>query len=132
MKIVPHTFANEWNGLLGDFWYRNATEEVNRLYNKKDDMIIEEDGAVRWKSNGNYLPDDCMEKLEYAPYDLSSKISREATKIKREKQTQEFLKEYRKEMENHKYTQEELGEMRNAFGAGATVVNVFANTVIHL
>lgn len=125
MKIVPHTFANEWNGLLGDFWYKHAREEVNRLYNQRDNMIIEDDGAVRWKSNNNYLPDDCMEKLEYAPNDLTSKISREATKIKREKQTQEFLKEYRKEMENHKYTQEELGEMRNAFGAGATVVNVF-------
>lgn len=125
MKIVPHTFANEWNGLLGDFWYKHAREEVERLYNQRDNMIIEDDGAVRWKSNGNYLPDDCMEKLEYAPSDLSSKISREATKIKREKQTQEFLKEYRKEMENHKYTQEELGEMRNAFGKGTTVVNVF-------
>lgn len=130
--FVCHTFANEWNGLLGDFWYKNAREEVERLYNQKDEMIIEEDGAVHWKSNGNYLPDDCMEKLEYAPYDLRSKISREATKIKRDIQTKKFLEEYRKEMENHVYTEEELGEMRNAFGAGATVVNVFTGKRIRV
>lgn len=132
MSRVRHTFANQWNGLLGDFWYKNAREEVERLYNQKDEMIIEEDGAVRWKSNGNYLPDDCMEKLEYAPYDLRSKISREVTKVKRDIQTQEFLEEYRREMQNHVYTEEELGEMRDAFDEGATVVDVFAGTVIHL
>lgn len=129
---VRHTFANQWNGFLGDFWYKNAREEVERLYNQKDEMIIEEDGAVRWKSNGNYLPDDCMEKLEYAPYDLRSKISREATKIKRDIQTQEFLEEYREQTKHHVYTEEELKEMRDAFGAGATVVDVFAGTIIHI
>ena len=130
--FVRHTFANEWHGLLGDFWYKHAHEEVERLYNQKDEMIIEEDGAVYWKSNGNYLPDDCVEKLEYAPADLSNKISREATKIKRDIQTEKFLKEYKQQMKDHIYTKEELGEMRNAFGEGATVVNVFAGTVIHL
>ena len=130
--FIPHTFKNQWNGLLGDFWYKEARKEVERLYNERDNMIIEEDGAVRWISSGNYLPDDCMEKLEYAPVDFSSKISREATKIKRDKQQHEFIVEYRKQMENHEYTEEELGEMRNAFGAGATVINVFTGTVIHL
>lgn len=129
--FIPHTFKNQWDGLLGDFWYKDARKEVERLYNERDNMIIEEDGAVRWKSNGNYLPDDCMEKLEYAPVDLSSKISREATKIKREIQDKESIEEYRKQMENHEYTAEELGEMRNAFGAGSTVVNVFTGDVIH-
>ena len=130
--IIPHTFANQWNGLLGDFWYKNAREEVDRLYNQKDEMIIEEDGAVRWKSNGNYLPDDCMEKLKYASYDLSSKISREATKIKREKQNKKFIQEYRKQMENYVYTEEELEEMRNAFGEGAEVINILTGKKIKL
>lgn len=130
--FVRHTFANEWHGLLGDFWYKNAHEEVERLYNQKDEMTIEEDGAVRWKSNGNYLPDDCMEKLEYAPADLSNKISREATKAKREIQTKKFLEEYHEQMKHHVYTEEELKEMRDAFGAGATVVDVFAGTIIHI
>lgn len=130
--IIPHTFANQWNGLLGDFWYKNAREEVSRLYDQRNDMIIEDDGAVRWKSNGNYLPDDCMEKLEYSPYDLSSKISREATKIKREKQNKKFIQEYRKQMENYVYTEEELGEMRNAFGEGAEVINILTGKKIKL
>lgn len=130
--FVRHTFANQWNGLLGDFWYKNAREEVERLYNQKDNMIIEEDGAVRWKSSGNYLPDDCMEKLEYAPHEFRKQISREATKVKREEQDKKFIEKYCEQMKDHSYTEEELGEMRNAFGEGATVVDIFADTVIHL
>ena len=128
MSRVRHTFDNQWNGLLGDFWYEYARKEVERLYNERDNMIIEEDGAVRWKSNGNYLPDDCMEKLEYAPYDLSSKISREATKIKREIQNKEFLEEYRKNPPV--LTQEDFYEMRAAFGKGVRVTNVITGEVI--
>lgn len=129
--FVRHTFANQWNGLLGNFWYKESRKEVQKLYDQRDNMIIEDDGAVCWKSSGNYLPDDCMEKLEYAPYEFSKRISREATKIKRNIQTEKFLEEYRKEMEHHVYTEEDLREMRNAFGSG-TVYDVLADRVIEL
>ena len=129
--FVRHTFANQWNGLLGNFWYEESRKEVKKLYEQRDNMIIEDDGAVRWKSSGNYLPDDCMEKLEYAPYEFRKRISREATKIKREAQNKEFIKEYREQMKDHVYTEEELSEMRNAFGNG-TVYDVLADRVIDL
>ena len=129
--FVRHTFANQWNGLLGYYWSEVAREEMKKLYDQRDNMIIEDDGAVRWKSSGNYLPDDCMEKLEYAPYEFSKQISREATKIKREEQDKKFIEEYREQMKDHVYTEEELGEMRNAFGSG-TVYDVLADRVIDL
>lgn len=130
--FIPHTFKNQWDGLLGDFWYKESRKEVERLYNERDNMIIEEDGAVRWISSGNYLPDDCMEKLEYAPYDLRSKISREATKIKRDKQLHEFAEEYRKQKENYVYSEEELFEMRSAFGPGAVVMDLITGKKIRV
>ena len=129
--FVRHTFANQWNGLLGYYWSEIAREEVQKLYDQRDNMIIEDDGAVCWKSSGNYLPDDCMEKFEYAPYEFRKQISREATKVKREEQDKKFIEEYREQMKYHVYTEDELSEMRNAFGSGK-VYDVLADKVIDL
>ena len=112
-------FEMEISGKLGDFWKRNAEEEVKKAVAKADaDAAVEADGAIKWNSNGRYLMDDFCEKLEYAGYPFS----REATAKKRDAQNEESIAEYRR---NYKgLSGEELAEARAAFGEGTTVVNV--------
>ena len=62
-------FAREWNGELGAFWQKNAHEEAARLLAQRDNIEVEEDGAAKWKSSGNYLPADVVEKLTFAGAD---------------------------------------------------------------
>lgn len=58
-------FEREINGSIGDFWKRNAQEEVKKAVAKADaDATVEADGAIQWNSNGRYLMDDFCEKLE--------------------------------------------------------------------
>ena len=86
-------FEREINGSLGDFWKRNAQEEVKKAVAKAEaDATVEADGAIKWNSNGRYLMDDFCEKLEYAGY----AFDREATAKKRDAQNEESLAEYRK------------------------------------
>ena len=112
-------FEREINGSLGDFWKRNAEEEVKKAVAQADEKAtVEADGAIKWNSNGRYLMDDFCEKLEYAGY----LFSREATARKRDAQNEESIAEYRR---NHRgLSGEALAEARAAFGEGATVVNI--------
>ena len=112
-------FAREWNGELGAFWQKHAHEEAERLMSQRDNIEVEEDGAAKWISSGNYLPADVVEKLTFAGADF---FSAEATAAKREAQTAAFLDSYRKNYKGP--SEEEKAEMRAAFGTGTTVVNV--------
>ena len=112
-------FAREWNGELGAFWQKHAHEEAERLMSQRDNIEVEEDGAAKWISSGNYLPADVVEKLTFAGADF---FSAEATAAKREAQTAAFLDSYRRNYKGP--SEEEKAEMRAAFGEGATVVTV--------
>lgn len=120
-------FEKEISGQLGEFWMKHAKEEVERLVEQaKTNATVEEDGAIRWNSSGNYIPDDCCEKLEYARFEFS----REATRVKREKQTEEFITRY-KAMEKEP-SAEEIAEMRATFGPGTVVENILTGRRIQL
>ena len=120
-------FAKEWNGELGPFWHRHAHEEAQRLLSQRDNIEVEEDGAAKWISSGNYLPADVVEKLLFAGADF---FSAEATAAKREAQTAAFLDSYRRSYNGP--SEEEKAEMRAAFGSGATVVNVITGEITRL
>lgn len=122
-------FEQEISGEMGDFWKKHAQKNLqDALTQAETEADVEEDGAIKWKCNGRYLMDDFCEMLEYGGFDFS----REATQIKREAQSQEFLKEYRKSRENYEYSDEELFEMRAAFGEDAEVVDVIRGKSIDL
>lgn len=112
-------FEREISGSLWAFWKENAEEEVKKaVAQAKKDATVDGDGAIRWNRNGRYLMDDFCEKLEYAGYPFSRKV----TAAKREAQTEEELTQYRR---NHReFDVEELAEARAAFVKGTTVVNV--------
>ena len=120
-------FQKEITGELGQWWKDHAKKEVERAVRKADEnAIVEDNGAIKWKSNGSYLMDDFCEMLEYAGYQFNRKATAEARNI----QVVESLKNYKLN-----YTgpnAEELAEMRASFGEGETIVNVITGDVIQL
>ena len=86
-------FEREISGSLGEFWKKNAEEEVRKAVAQADTQTtVEADGAIKWTGNGRYLMDDFCEKLEYAGY----AFDREATARKRDAQNGESLAQYRR------------------------------------
>ena len=120
-------FEKEINGLLGAYWMQNAEKEAKAAAeHAAEAAIVDEHGAISWKSNGRYLPDDYCEKLEYTGYPFS----REATAAARQAQVAEELTEYRRNYREPSAA--ERDEMRATFGEGATVIDVLAGVTIQL
>lgn len=92
----------------------------------KDAYVI--DGVPYWKSNNRIPPTDILEFWAYCNLPINLEKSLQA----REAETSAFLTQYREQMANHVPSGEELFEMRAAFGAGATVVNVVTGKKITL
>ena len=120
MKLVPHTFENHLNGLFGDFWVKDAQNEIAKA---KEDyeagrITIDDNGVAR-NCIGRVLMDDLAEVMTY----VTNKIDRKATAKAREKEVHREIEEYRKNPP--KMTEEDLAEMRAAFGPGETVVDIF-------
>ena len=122
-------FMKEITSELGKFWVDSATKEVESAVKMANDFaIVEDDGAIRWTTNGCYVPDDFCEKLEYAGYDFN----RQATNDKRCIQKDEAISKYKKTIHKHKYTEEELCEIRSEFGNKQTIINMFTGKQIKL
>lgn len=120
-------FEQEISGLLGAYWMQNAEKEAKAAAEHATQAaIIDETGAISWKSNGRYLPDDYCEKLEYTGYPFS----REATAAARQAQVAEELAEYRRNYRGP--SDADLEEMRAAFGEGTKVIDVLAGVTIQL
>lgn len=120
-------FYQEITGALGDYWKKDATKRVQDYVEEaKIKADVDSNGAIRWKNNGNYLMDDYCEVLEYAGYPFS----REATKAERDSQVAEQLADYR--ANPPMMTDEEIEEMRAAFGNGTSVVDVISGQQILL
>ena len=135
-------FVQEYIGFHGVVAQEEAKRVVKRMeeafYN--DEIEFEGDGAMKWKVNGNYIPEECAEAMKYVDiskatpkqkrYMLNASI--EATKEGRDRQTADFLERYREAMKNHVPSDEEMYEMRSAFEPGTKVVNVLTGQVYQL
>lgn len=112
-------FQREISGQLGDFWKKNAEEEVIKAVKlANEDSIVETDGAIKWKKSGNYVPDDLCEKLEYAGFNFS----REVTNNKREEQNALFFKNYKES--KREIDSEQKVEMNANFEKDDIVIDV--------
>lgn len=113
-------FEREISGSLGEFWKKNAQKELDQLRSELENgkITIDRNGVAR-NCIGRVLMSDLLEKLTY----ITDKVSVEATTEARELEVAEELAEYRRNA--RPYSQEQLAEMRAAFGTGTTVVDVF-------
>lgn len=121
-------FMRELNGDFGEFWKKNAEQDIAKMQKRADAGEIEVDGngAAFWVSSNNYLPEDCAEMLSYTDFIFDIQATAEA----RDKQTNEFLEEYRNNYKGP--SEEEKAEMRAAFGEGAEIVDVITGKAIRL
>lgn len=123
-------FERELNGSLGSYWAENAKKEIRKMEERQinGEIFFGADGVVRWTSNNRVMPRDCREILSHTVYrDL---YSEDASRAAEEAETAAFLESYRK---NYKESgEEEKAEMRAAFGAGTTVVDIITGERIRL
>ena len=121
MNIVSHTFQNKINGLLGDFWKKDALREIERVRQDIiDGEIIFDENGVAYNCIGRVLMDDLAEVVEY----ITDRINRKATAKAREDEVARFVEEYRKNPP--KMTEEDYAEMRAAFGPDVEIVDVIS------
>jgi hypothetical protein len=87
------------------------------------------DGNVaRWASNNAVPPADCLAAM--AKQNLLTAEQHAASVAKRDEETAAFIAEYRRTARAP--SAEQRADMRAAFGAGATVVNVITGRKIRL
>lgn len=124
-------FESEISGQLGEFWVKEAQKKIEKIENDiESGQCILENGTAKWKSNGRYIPKDCLEYVLHSKY--ASQIDVDVHNTALSDQNSKCIEDYRKKMENHVYTEEELGEMRNAFGEGKVIVDVITGRKIKL
>lgn len=99
-------------------YLRESSKRLEKQF-ETDAYVVE--GIVRWKSNDNIPPTDILEFWDH----IGKSFDLEKSKSLDEEESTKFLEEYRKSQENRQYSEEELFEMRAAFGEGETVINVF-------
>lgn len=120
-------FQRELSGELGAFWKKYAEEQLDKVRAElaEGKITIDAEGVAR-NCIGRVLMDDLLERLCM----VTDEVSTEATRTAREAEDAAFLAEYQARRKSP--SAEELAEMRAAFGAGATVVDVLTGEGIKL
>ena len=115
-------FEKELSGMLGEFRKREAERKIADMQEKADNGEILLDGncATYWEKSGHYLPAECVEILGHCAFFFDA----EATLKAEEEETARFLENYRNT--RHELDFEARMEMRNAFGEGTKVVDIFS------
>lgn len=123
-------FEMELNGELGEYWRKDALKRIDKATKDIANgvMLLDENGVATWASNGRCIMDDMAEVVEFTVY--CGEFSRERTAIERDKQITKSIAEYKANQKP--YTEEELFEMRAAFGVGTQVVDVLSGRMITL
>ena len=120
-------FEKELSGALGAYWKKEAKKELERV--KKDieegKITIDENGIAR-NCIGRTLHDDMLEKVAK----VSDKVNVEATRAARDEETAKVIEAYKASYTGP--SEEEMFEMRAAFGTGTTVVDIFTGKKIRL
>lgn len=104
-------------------------KERERLREKLCTATYMKDGALCWSSCREPGYDRPVPLSAFADAEVAPPAAQEAFCRAHDERT---LAEYRKRMEGHVYSDEEMFEMRAAFGPGAEVVNVLTGKRIKL
>ena len=120
-------FEKELSGALGAYWKKEAEKELERVSQdiKDGNITIDENGVAR-NCKGRALQSDMLEKVLM----VSDTVNVEATRAARDEETAKVIEAYRASYTGP--SEEELFEMRAAFGTGTTVVDVLTGKKIKL
>lgn len=110
-------FQMELSGMLGEFWKKQAEQELQKVKSDLDSrrIAIDGDGVAR-NCIGRALADDMLEKVELVAPDC---VNVSATRATYAAERDRVLRRYA----SREIGAEEMHEMRSAFGAGTTVVD---------
>lgn len=101
-------------------------KEYARDCAKFNDAYKDDEGVYRWKSNDRVPFDDMLQTWGLSIETIGK------CQVARDKDNSEFLAGYRERMKDYVPSDEEMFEMRSAFGEGETVVNVITGQEIKL
>lgn len=120
-------FQRELTGELGEFWKKQAEEQLDKVRAELSEgkITIDAEGVAR-NCIGRVLMDDLLEQLCM----VTDRVNAEATKAVRAAEVKADIEEYRRT--RRPPSAEELAEIRAAFGAGAVVVDVLTEEKIKL
>ena len=120
-------FEKELSGALGAYWKKEAEKELERVKKdlKEGKITIDENGIAR-NCIERTLHDDMLEKVAM----VSDKVNVEATRAARDEETAKVIEAYRASYTGP--SEEDLFEMKAAFGTGTTVVDIFTGKKIKL
>lgn len=116
-------FEREITGALGAFWQMDARKRVDDVLAEYANGEITVRDGVAYNCIGRVVVRDVAEVMEYA----GIAFDREATEAARDAEASAFLRSYRPTV-----TEEDLVEMRAAFGTGTNVVDVLSGDVYEL
>ena len=122
-------FERELNGSLGAYWQAEAEKELARVKADLDagKITIDDQGVAR-NCIGRPLMSDMAEKVAM----VTDRIDREATAQASNAEAAKSIAAYRENRMKNGYSDEELHEMRAAFGPGATVKDILTGKTIKL
>ena len=120
-------FEKELSGALGEYWKKEAERELDNIRKDLDEgrITIDEFGVAR-NCVGRALKNDMLEKVMMVSY----RVNAEATRKECEKEAMTAFETYRANYTGP--SEEELFEMRAAYGKGTTVVDVITGKKIKL
>ena len=120
-------FEKELSGALGAYWKKEAEKELARVKADIDEgkITIDENGIAR-NCIGRTLHDDMLEKVAM----VNDKVNVEATRAARDEETAKVIEAYKASYTGP--SEEEMFEMRAAFGTGTKVVDIFTGKKIKL
>lgn len=94
-------------------------QEAERLATSFDTDTVKVDGVIYWKSNGRVPPTDVLDFWRH----IGKRFNYNKSIAMQKRQTKVSIEQYR--ANQRPLTEEQLYEMRAAFGEGTEVVDVF-------
>lgn len=122
-------FDRELKGEYGEFWKKKAIQYLHKIEEEvfRGEITIDEEGVAR-NCIGRVVVDEVANALDYIIQDGSFRLDK--TVEARDAEDTQFIKNYM--AQNRNPSDEELLEMKAAFGEGATVIDVLTGKRIQL
>lgn len=122
-------FDRELRGEYGEFWKKKAIQYLHKIEEEvfRGEITIDKEGVVR-NCIGRVVVDEVANALDYIIQDGSFRLDK--TVEARDAEDTQFIKNYM--AQNRNPSDEELLEMKAAFGEGATVIDVLTGKRIQL